>query len=321
MWLAALVCIVASFRLAWSQSQTKELSINLKARALVIGPRILLHEICVIDSDDRKIREQLGTVQLGQAPPPGESKELTLSFIKLQIRRAGLQQYLGKVSGPKVVRVTTAHEEISKAVLEDAVTDFVRSRLPASGLDFRIELHRVPAKLWVPQTSYRLELESSGKFVGRGYQVFRLNIIVQGEKIASLPLSGTIRVFQEVAIAKARMSRHQEINEQAVEFAYRDITHLSAAPVTRATFIPGRRSKVIIEPGQILEAAMLEVTPLVERGRLVRLVVAAGNVEIVTAGRAQDSGHLADAVRVRHLPYGKILRGQVAGVDVVRVVL
>lgn len=321
LWLVMVLLVMARANLVWSQSQTKEFSINLKARALVIGPKILLHEICIINTDNKAIRTKLGAVQLGQAPPPGESKELTLAFIKLQIRRAGLQEYLDKVAGPKVIRVTTAHEEISKAVLEDAVTEYVRQHAPEPGSDFRIELHRLPGMICVPQTEYRLEVEPSGTFAGRGYQAFRIKLMAQEQKIATLPVSATIHVFQEVAVAKARLARHQEIDAQAIAFEYREVTHLSGTPVSRKTPLDGWRCKVIIASGKIIEADMLEQSPLVERGKMVRLIVVAGNVEVATQGRAQESGKLAEAVRVRHLHNGKILRGEVTGADIVRVVL
>jgi hypothetical protein len=98
-----------------------EPSIQIKNKALVIGPVIRLSEIGIIDTPDRTIREKLGAVTLGMAPPPGESKDLTLSYIKQQIRKSGLHRYLDRVSGPKTIRVTTAHKEITKAILEDAV--------------------------------------------------------------------------------------------------------------------------------------------------------------------------------------------------------
>jgi flagella basal body P-ring formation protein FlgA len=311
--------VLGAANVVWAQSQSKDLSINLKARSLVIGPKILLHEICFIQTDNREIRQKIGAVQLGKAPPPGESKELTLSFIKQQLRQAGLQKYLDKISGPKVIRVTTAHQEISKAVLEDAVTEYVREHAP--GVDFRIELNRLPEKLCAPQTDYRLEVKPAGRFAGRGHQAFRVGLIGQGEEVASWSLAATIHAFQEVAVAKERLPRHHEIGEQALAFEYRDIRRVSGTPLSREAFSRTLRTKVIVEPGTVIAAGMVEPPPLVERGKIVRLIVAAGNVEISTVGRAQDSGQLAEAVKVRPLGNGKILRGEVAGVDVVRVVL
>ena len=318
-WLFMVGLMLGAANVVWAQNQSRELSINLKARSLVIGPKILLHEICIIQTNDRAIRQQIGAVQLGKVPPPGESKELTLSFIKLQLRQAGLQKYLDKISGPKVIRVTTAHEEISKVVLEDAVTEYVRQHAPE--VDFRVELNRLPEKLRAPQYDYRLEVKPAGRFIGRGHQAFRIGLISQEEEVASLSLSATIHAFQEIAVAKVRLPRHQEIDQQTLVFEYRDISRISGTPISREAFAKTWRTKVIVAPGTVIEAGMVEAPPLVERGRIVRLIIAAGNVEIATEGRAQDSGQLADAVKVRHLGNNKILRGEVTGVDEVRVVL
>lgn len=307
---------------AFAQNTNKELSINLKARSLVIGPKILLKEICVIRTGDKSIQQKIGAVQLGKAPPPGESKELTLSFIKLQLRQAGLQKYLDNVSGPKVIRVTTAHEEISKAVLEDAVTDYVARHAPAG--DLKIELNRVPEKLYVPQTEYRLEVKPAGAFSGRGYQAFRISVIEKtgGEELATFAVAATIRLFQEVAVAKKRIPRHLQLSDDALAFEYREVSRCAGDPILRSAWPEkNMRSKVVIEPGKVIESGMVEETPLVERGQVVRLIVAAGNVEIATTGRAQNSGQLAADVKVRPLNNNKILQGTVAGADLIRVVL
>ena len=307
---------------AFAQNQNKELSINLKARALVIGPKILLKEICVIQTDDKSIQQKIGAVQLGKAPPPGESKELTLSYIKLQLRQAGMQKYLDKVSGPKVIRVTTAHEEISKAVLEDAVTEYVVRHVPDG--DVKIELSRLPEKLYVPQTEYRLEVKPAGAFLGRGYQAFRISVIEKSgdEELAMIPLSATIRLFQDVAVAKAKIARRQRLSNDVLAFEYREVTRVGGVPILRSAWTEkNMRSKVVIEPGKVIVGGMIEDAPLVERGKIVKLIVAAGHVEIATTGRAQESGQLEQAVRVRPLNNSKILRGAVAGADLVRVVL
>ncbi len=305
-----------------AQSTNKELSINLKARALVIGPKILLKEICVIQTDDKSIQQKIGAVQLGKAPPPGESKELTLSFIKLQLRQAGLQKYLNNVSGPKVIRVTTAQEEISKAVLEDAVTDYVVRHAPLG--DVKIELSRTPEKLYVPQTGYRLDVKPSGTFSGRGYQAFRVLVIEKNgdEELATIPVTAVIRLFQEVAVAKKKIPRNLKLSDDVIAFEYREISRCAGDPILRSGWAEkNMRSKVVIEPGKVIVSGMVEETPLIERGKIVRLIVAAGSVEIATTGRAQESGQLEEAIRVRPLNNSKILRGAVAGADLVRVVL
>jgi flagella basal body P-ring formation protein FlgA len=317
----ALWTILFSANAVSAQNPSRELSINLKARSLVIGPRILLKEVCVIQTDDKAIQQKIGEVQLGKAPPPGESKELTLAFIKLQLRQAGLQKYIDKLSGPKSIRVTTAHEEISKAVLEDAVTDYVAGHVQEG--DVKIELSRVPEKLRVPQTAYRLEIEPVGGFSGHGYQPFRVAIFQgDGEEVGAWPVSAVVQRFLEVAVAKERLSRRQTLSETTVAFEYRDVSRTSGAPIFRSD-LAGKslRTRVVVERGKTIGSSMIEEVPLVERGSIVKIIVAAGNVEIAMEGRAQESGQLAEAVKVRPLRNHKILQGAVVGPDVVRVVL
>lgn len=99
--------------------QSSSFEIRLKAKAQVLGPRISLQDISIIKTSRNKVVRQLLSVQLGDAAPPGESKEITLSDIKRCLIRAGFKQYVRYLKGPRSIRVTTAQIEIDKAFVHE----------------------------------------------------------------------------------------------------------------------------------------------------------------------------------------------------------
>ncbi len=100
-------------------NSNSDFSINLKSRALVLGPKITLGDIGKIVVPDSLQRLRLSSIELGEAPPPGESRELSLSYIKRCIKRAGFEEFISYIKGPKTIRVTTAQVEIEKAFLKE----------------------------------------------------------------------------------------------------------------------------------------------------------------------------------------------------------
>ena len=102
-----------------TSNENREFSINLKSKALVLGPKITLGDIGVLEIPDRIKKEKLASIILGDAAPPGESRELSLSYIKRCLKRAGFEEFNSYIRGSRMIRVTTAPVEIDKAILKD----------------------------------------------------------------------------------------------------------------------------------------------------------------------------------------------------------
>lgn len=92
-------------------------TIELLSKKVILGPKINLGDVCDFKNMDTKIVHKLSSIILGIAPPPGESKEITRSFIKRRLIGAGFKNYIDYIEGPKRIQVTTAQNEIDKAFL------------------------------------------------------------------------------------------------------------------------------------------------------------------------------------------------------------
>lgn len=106
----------------WSEADTEEgarLSINLKAKAVVLGPEVTLGDIGFVQVADIKLRKRLMSIKVGEAPPPGESFEITLHYVKRLLETTGFAQIASRLNGPRSVRVITAQKEIDKAFVRE----------------------------------------------------------------------------------------------------------------------------------------------------------------------------------------------------------
>ena len=95
------------------------LSIKLKARAIVLGPNVTLGDVSHILAQNSTIRAKLLTIKIALAPPPGESSEIKLSYIKRCLKVAGFDKYSNAIKGPRTIRIITAPVEIDKAILKE----------------------------------------------------------------------------------------------------------------------------------------------------------------------------------------------------------
>ncbi len=72
---------------------SSKLSIKLKARTIVLGPDITLGDVSNILTPNSIVRAKLLAIKIGHAPPPGESREIKLSYIKRCLKVAGFEEY------------------------------------------------------------------------------------------------------------------------------------------------------------------------------------------------------------------------------------
>jgi hypothetical protein len=123
--LAAIACAILLSNLGLGRSGKDsatyhdQLSINLKARALVIGPTIRLRDLGKIVVPDSVKRARVADLKIADAPPPGESSEISLNYIKRRLHAAGFHEFTSSIKGPSIIRVTTAQDEIDKAMIKD----------------------------------------------------------------------------------------------------------------------------------------------------------------------------------------------------------
>ena len=116
---AVLFFLLSLFFVAVGTSGSKQLSIKLKAKAVILGPEITLGDVGYIIAADSVKREQLMSIKIGDAPPPGESSDISLSHIKRCLKTAGFSKYVHAIKGPRTIRVITAPVEIDKAFLRE----------------------------------------------------------------------------------------------------------------------------------------------------------------------------------------------------------
>lgn len=102
-----------------AEAQDTRFSINLKAKAVVLGPEVKLGDIGFITVPDVKLRKRLMSIKVGEAPPPGESFEITLHFVKRLLETTGYAHVASRLNGPRSVRVITAQKEIDKAFVRE----------------------------------------------------------------------------------------------------------------------------------------------------------------------------------------------------------
>ncbi|MFZ5519411.1 MAG: hypothetical protein ACOY90_22450 [Candidatus Zhuqueibacterota bacterium] len=110
--LLLMAAIFSGLSLFAANSPDQENRIEIKTHIYILGPTITLGEVAFINLKDAYSVSQLKQLNLGQAAPPGEAKELMRSFIRAKIRETKFFEYARYVSGPRLVAVTTIPDKM-----------------------------------------------------------------------------------------------------------------------------------------------------------------------------------------------------------------
>ncbi len=306
---------------ALARANVKDHSITLilRAHVVVVGPEIHLGDLCKLEPPNKTLARKLARLKVTRAAPPGESKDVALSKIRLVLRHAKLERYIKKIKGPRVVRVKTGHRDITRMRLEEIIGAHFNRLLRDFAGEWRLEFKRIPDSLAVPATRYDIRVRSASPF-RRGYQTVSLSIRQQGKEVARQRISLVLHTYERVAVARRNLRPGETVAEADVELALRETTHLPAEPLRKIR--PDRFAlRVFVPSGKVLTRNMVQIVPDVERGKQVQVEVEAGGVRIQTRGLAQQDGNMRDWIRVWLSDTRRAVKGQVVGKGKVRIQL
>ena len=81
----------------------------------------------------------------------------------------------------------------------------------------------------------------------------------------------------------------------------------------------GKRVASSIRPNHEITRTMLREVPLVKKGRVVKMVLNNGTINITTLGQIQEDGGMGSSVRVKNISSQRIVYARVVGESLVQV--
>lgn len=125
-------------------------------------------------------------------------------------------------------------------------------------------------------------------------------------------------VWAEVPCAARPLSRGEVLDAQSVVRMRMDLTVLGR-PVWNGADVGAVRVRAFVPQGRPILAEMVEPVPVVERGRMVRVVFDNGRVRLAAPGQSLEDGGVGSVIRVRNLQSQRVVEARVEDASTVRV--
>jgi hypothetical protein len=98
-----------------------QFTISFHSESVVVGSEISLGEIGKIVLNNEKLCKRLSSLVIAEAAPPGETREISLSYIKKRLKELGFDIQQIHFKGPKVLRITTMPNKLIDLLIEDKI--------------------------------------------------------------------------------------------------------------------------------------------------------------------------------------------------------
>jgi flagella basal body P-ring formation protein FlgA len=131
------------------------------------------------------------------------------------------------------------------------------------------------------------------------------NVLEQGQ------VRMKIKKYAEVAVAIDRISRYDSFTEDNVAVRRMEVTNLYEKAVESLDDLIDTRAARNVSKGNVLTTGAVEVVPVIERGREIKIVFDNGVCNITAVGIAMENGMAGEYVKVKNQASGKIIVARV----------
>ena len=295
------------------------ISLTLKAAVRVEREMVRLSDVATLTGTSPSQVKTLGQTVVARAPQPGQTRFVGIDYLRIRLKKAGIDTTAIVIKGPKDVRITRQAATLPTQRIQRAVEMAIRSRMPWKNEAVTIGKIALDETIRLPtgKLSYRIEPARNEDYLGR--TILALHLFVDGEAVRKIWVNTTISVMADVVTVIRPLAKHAYIEAADLSVERRNLADLSSDTVSRIEDAIGNRTTRMIYPQTVLQSSMFSSPPLVRRGDIVKIVANSGPMTITATGRVKQQGCKGEMVRVVNTASNRIITARVTGPGVVEV--
>lgn len=286
----------------------------------VEGPVIFLKDVAKVSADPL-LKEVVESISLGRSPKPGTIKTITRARVMSKIRSQSDLPENSSILVPDKVYVKRTSQSIHTTGIRQEVDSFVESYF--QGRDYGFRSVKIEKSALYP--SGQLEMivvpRQGGQGVDRnGNLSLSVDILVDGERVDSIRVSGKVAVYENVACAARDLVRGEPVLEGDVVWVRKDIFSTRGSLIKNLQAMEGVLLKTDVPKNSPIKSGWLAARPLIHKGDVITLVARKNNLVILASGISREDGFKNKMIRVENMGSGKVVRGLVRKASTVEVI-
>lgn len=295
------------------------IQLTLKEKVSIGQNVVRLADIASISGVPKAVRAPIETVIVAKSPLPGQTRYLSLDYIRIRLKQAGFHTDAMNFQGSQDVQINRQAAIVSHDTIIQAVEAAIRKQMPwqRESVDIRNIHFDDDIKLPTGTLTHRIVPNRNEDYLGR--TMLALHLYVDGELIRKTWVQADICVMADVVKVVRPLGKHQRIEREDLAVMRADLSDLPSNTVRNIQDALGNRTTQMIYPNTILKAEMFSPPPLVKRGDIVKIVANAGSMTITATGKVKQKGARGDMVHVINTDSNRVITARVTGPGTVEV--
>ena len=197
--------------------------------------------------------------------------------------------------------------------IQDAVRNYIEANMPWPQGTARVSFLSMEPET-VPQGKYvTIRVDPPGREDFIGDMVFLVRIFKGGNFFRTETVRTRIEVLHDMVIATRTLTSGTVLKDSDIKTVRKWGHRIQPQTLSTPDRAMGRRMTVQASPGMEITATMLKDVPLVQRGKIVKIIFDSGPMRIVTVGMPEEDGMAGSIIRVRNVTSNKIIYARVLG--------
>ncbi len=211
----------------------------------------------------------------------------------------------------------TAHAADAEPLFHTAIREYIEANMPWPPGSARVDFLSREAESIPQNRELILRVEPTGNPDFIGDMVFLVKYFRGGSLMRTESVRTRIEVQRDVVIAARGLPAGTVITEGDIRTVRRWVRRIHPQSLTPIEAVSGKRLTMQVAPGAEILATMLKATPLVRKGKMVKMVFDNGPMQIVTVGLSEEYGVAGNVIRVKNITSNKIIYARVLSDSVV----
>ena len=208
---------------------------------------------------------------------------------------------------------------LREAAIREIVVSHIQRHMPWDREEMHLTFLDGCKDIVVSASEYTWAVEERPNEPYIGDSAVILKIYHKGVFLLERSIRVRIEVAFDILVSTRALAVDTVIGPDDVRVVKRWLTREPQQVITSVGEAVGKRISSSVRPNRDITRTMLRDVPLVKRGRLVKMFLNNGFINIATVGQIQEDGAMGSLVRVKNMTSQRIVYARVVGDSLVQV--
>ncbi|KAB2836969.1 MAG: flagellar basal body P-ring formation protein FlgA [Candidatus Brocadia sp.] len=298
------------------------IKIDLREKVILPEKQIVLSDIASISCNNPLLLERVGNVFLGNTPWPGNVRKIERDLLAVRLMDEGIDVNEVTYGSTTVSLVSAESTTITGSEILMAAKEYLLSNLSRSEDEIIIETDRMIQDKLLPASKedVRLEVTQVETNKDRGNVQLIVRILTNDKLCMKVPVFFNIRLYENIVTSSKKIDRNDTLTLDNLIISRMETTKLSRTVFSKVEELVGKRALRSILPNTPITPELVDNSPAIKKGDLIKVFIHTGNLHVVTKGVAKEDGCVGKIIRVKNIDSNKDLYGKVEDSTAVKIV-